>query len=230
MSQYPFFNAGVLNLVWVVFWVVFVSESPRIDPTISLEERVYIEQNTDNRDTKKVGGLLCLNTENWELTWCQLCRHPDGTWCCRYVTSDDKVLIVSIHAFHWCISLQLTFIVVFLPKFEILTVYEFMIDRFMSCFAKSCKSDISIAKWRHHTHRVKHKIVTNIHVISTLRPVRLFQLYVFGMKTFCLIQNQLKFIPKGSIDNKSIQTTSQRLSQRGPCSATPYRWLSARLQ
>ena len=73
----PHFNAGVLNLVWVVFWVIFVSESPRIDPTISLEERVYIEQNTDNRDTKKVGGLLSLDTE--KLTWCQLCRHR---WHC----------------------------------------------------------------------------------------------------------------------------------------------------
>ena len=48
------FHSGAAVVVWCIFWWIGVSDSPHIDTTISIEEKKYIEENTDKLDTKKV--------------------------------------------------------------------------------------------------------------------------------------------------------------------------------
>uniref|UniRef100_A0A8C6XCW9 Solute carrier family 17 member 8 n=1 Tax=Naja naja TaxID=35670 RepID=A0A8C6XCW9_NAJNA len=58
-----FYTYGMFGIIWYMFWLLQAYESPAVHPTISTEERIYIETS--------IGGANLINTSRFSTPWKQ---------------------------------------------------------------------------------------------------------------------------------------------------------------
>ena len=54
-----FYFKGIFGILWYVAWIVFVFESPSVHPTITEEEKIYIELSAVNTAEVSLQASTC---------------------------------------------------------------------------------------------------------------------------------------------------------------------------
>jgi len=74
-----FYLFGIIGILWFILWIPFVSNSPQEDPTISKEEREYIENSLQISSTEKL-NVPWRNIFTNIHVWALVVNHTCNNW------------------------------------------------------------------------------------------------------------------------------------------------------